>query len=166
MSNKPHTVATLLAKCIEEGDCLLWQGRVSHHGVPMVRHAGQHTSVRRAMWQLQGRAPLGRQVVSNVCGNPLCCAPDHLRSMLQSELMRRRNRAGKGEMLRIARMTAAIRAKAKIDMATANAIRISDRPAAELAREAGLSVGMVNQIRRGQKWRAGSPMGALLALAR
>ena len=65
-----------------------------------------------------------------------------------------------------ARMTAAARARAKINLATANAIRASDRPSAELARDVGLSVGMVNQIRRGAKWRAGSPMGALLGLAR
>ena len=167
MTNRPNTVETLRAKCVEEGECLLWQGRVSNHGVPMVRHAGQHTAVRRALWQLLGRRPLAaRQIVSTTCGNLTCCHPDHLRVTTQADLLRRITQGGKAETLRVARMTAAARARAKINLATANAIRASDRPSAELARDVGLSVGMVNQIRRGAKWRAGSPMGALLGLAR
>lgn len=167
MSNKPNTAATLMANCVEEGDCLMWQGRTTNHGVPVCRFRGQHCGVRRALWQLLGRRPLrAGEVVTTTCGNPLCCQPDHMRATTQGELMRRRNRDAKGEALRLARMTAVRRSSAKIDMAQANSIRASDKPAAQIASEVGLSVSMVNSIRRGDKWRAGSPMGALVSLMR
>ncbi len=167
MSNKPHTVATLLAKCVEEGDCLLWQGRTTRQGVPCCKFEGRNCGVRRALWQLLGRRTLHPgQVVSTRCGNPLCCNPEHLLATTAADLMRRRNRQAKGEMLRVARMTATIRSRARLDLDQANQIRASDRPSAELAREVGVSTSMINSIRRGARWRAGSPMGALISLMR
>ncbi len=165
MSNKTHTLETLLAQCVEEGECLMWQGRTTNHGVPISRFQGQHSGVRRTLWHLLGRRPLKPgQVVTTTCDNQLCCHPDHLLATTQGDLMRRRNRRGKGEAVRMARMTATIRAKAKIDMTKAEHIRTSSQTAAELASEMGLSVSMVNQIRRGTRWRSGSAMSALAAL--
>ena len=50
MTNRPNTVETLRAKCVEEGECLLWQGRVSNHGVPMVRHAVPSAKPKPGAW--------------------------------------------------------------------------------------------------------------------
>lgn len=131
----------------------------------MCRFQGRHQGVRRTLWQLLGRGePKPGQVFTTTCDNPRCCHPDHIKATTQGNLMRRRNRLAKGETLRMARLTAAIRAQAKIDMAKAEEIRTSDKSVAEAAAEAGISPSMVRQIRRGEKWRSGSAMSALTGL--
>jgi hypothetical protein len=75
-----HTIETLKARTIDEGDCWLWQGYIQN-GTPQVMHYRQNKkgmySVRRLLRELQvGRAmPDGHY--GNTCGNPQCVSPDH-----------------------------------------------------------------------------------------
>ena len=73
-----HTVATLHSRCIEEGDCWIWQGACDGHGKPQVRHLGKTVYVRRLMRELKDgrRIPTGK-VVACKCGMDKCVSPAH-----------------------------------------------------------------------------------------
>jgi len=96
MSKPPtiHTVESLLANTVEDGDCLLWQGyRDNHSGRPEVCVTNPISpvrtmwSVRRLIKWLQG-CPVTRKqakkpgrvdsVYATTCGHPQCIAPDHI----------------------------------------------------------------------------------------
>ena len=46
-----HTEQSLRERCVEEGDCLIWQGYLGNR-TPMVMHAGKLQAVRRLFTQL------------------------------------------------------------------------------------------------------------------
>lgn len=96
MSKPPtiHTVESLLANTVEDGDCMLWQGyRDNHSGRPevCVTHPISPVltmwAVRRLIKWLQG-CPITRHqakkpgrvdsVYTTTCGHPTCIAPEHI----------------------------------------------------------------------------------------
>jgi hypothetical protein len=54
-------------------DCWPWQGAVSGHGFPRIRHEGRQLAVRRIIM----KTPEGMQTYQT-CGNKRCCNPAHL----------------------------------------------------------------------------------------
>lgn len=81
MSKYGHTEASILARCVEDGDCLIWQGGRYTNGAPrlcVIGGQGRSVSARRALLELRGVIVEGRKAHST-CGNPLCMA--HLLSM-------------------------------------------------------------------------------------
>jgi hypothetical protein len=69
------TLNEIKAMCIEDGDCLIWQGYVNG-STPMVRYEGKKVGVRRILLKASGvvvRSPY----VGSRCLNPLCVCPEH-----------------------------------------------------------------------------------------
>jgi hypothetical protein len=75
-------LARLYARCIEEGDCLIWQGSVTDSGMPRVNIDGKNgILVRRAVYaELHGSIPDGK-VITPICGHKRCLAEHHLQAM-------------------------------------------------------------------------------------
>jgi hypothetical protein len=85
MSGHPtvHTLESLRAKCIEEGDCLLWQGRMKSGGNNTRRLSPavgrKAVPVRRLMVELTRGKPIAAGLVTSpTCGNERCVNPDHV----------------------------------------------------------------------------------------
>lgn len=71
-----YTTETLKARCIEEGQCWIWQGYFGN-GTPMANHAGKFQAVRRIFTELtQGETKKGGYYAPT-CGEPKCVNPDH-----------------------------------------------------------------------------------------
>lgn len=78
----------ILANCIEDGDCLVWQARVSHKsGMPLMRLDGRdNVMVRRVVYQeLHGEIPSGK-VIAVTCGNKRCLEGSHLVAVTHGQL--------------------------------------------------------------------------------
>lgn len=71
-----HTLETLMARCDEEGDCLIWRGYIRNR-CPMVSHAGKMTTVRRLFTQLLGGEVKEGGFYSAKCGHHDCVKPEH-----------------------------------------------------------------------------------------
>lgn len=85
-----HTLATIAERCIEEGDCLLWQGATSTPAKPVLQMGRKLIPVRRYIFtELMGKKITGKNVVSFTCQNELCVHEDHIAQMSRSEVIRR-----------------------------------------------------------------------------
>jgi hypothetical protein len=163
-----HTIETLKARTIDEGDCWLWQGYIQN-GTPQVMHYRQNKkgmySVRRLLRELQvGRAmPDGHY--GNTCGNPQCVSPDHtLWKNTKSHMRDMANRRTHGPLDSMKKRQARIdRGLTKLDMEKAQAIRNSDEPGRVLAAQYGVHESMIKRIRTGRVWKVlSSPFAGLL----
>lgn len=69
-----HTIESMRARCIEDGDCLIWQGGTYKDGAARihVHGEGRSTSARVVWLTLRGKTqPPGTSTFSE-CGNPRC----------------------------------------------------------------------------------------------
>jgi len=162
---KQPTLDDMLAQCVEEGECLLWPGRVTSTGHPTYCGHGMRVLVRRAVFEaLHGWLPEdNRSVVSTSCSSPLCVNGEHLvcvsRSRLVARSYSRRNLAAEYGK----RQAALVRAgKAKLNLETARQIRCDERTHAQIAAALGVSSSLVAKIRQGQIWR--EPAGVFSGL--
>lgn len=153
-----HTVESLKARCVEEGDCWLWQGYLTNK-TPQVftKVDGKRAmvSVRKLLRELATGQPQPAGHYGNTCGNYQCVCPEHtlwkgedahmrymakrrtVSPMLASKLRRIRVEAG----------------QAKLDEAKAQAIRLSEESGPALAERYGVSRSLINKIKRGLAWR-------------
>lgn len=153
-----HTVDTLKARTVEEGDCWLWQGYAINKTPQVASYPDgkkKMTSVRRLMRELvTGQAqPNGHY--SNTCGNPLCVNPDH--TLWRGHEAHMRNMASKRRVsdvtankLRKFRVESGL---AKLDEVKAQEIRNSEESGQVLADRYGVSKSWVNRIKRNEVWR-------------
>ncbi len=74
-----NTIQEVHARCIEDGDCWIWQGAMASKKYPAFKPAKDGESlVRRLVLKLDGRAvPDGRRAACT-WGEPLCVNPAHL----------------------------------------------------------------------------------------
>jgi hypothetical protein len=82
MSSKPRSaewhIAAIRAKTIQQGDCWIWQGWVTHNGYGEKAYRGKTWRVHRLMYTLtQGPVSSGMDVCHS-CDVRLCCNPAHL----------------------------------------------------------------------------------------
>lgn len=155
--NTPNAlVAQILARTVEEGACLLWDG-YSAHGSPQVFLDGRYQMVRRVLLGAL-RGPLqGNMRATYTCGEPLCVRPEHLKAATLRQIGKRAAREGAfGGLQRRAKIAAARRRQSRLSAADVARIREADN-GAEIARELGIPKSTVSKIRRGDSWR---PLGA------
>lgn len=160
-----HTVDSLLARTVEEGDCRLWQG-FSTNDTPMVYDGaeGKMASVRKLIHKLDGGYVSAKYFCAS-CGNPLCVAPEHI---IQRNEKTQCRQMAKQSIKHKAKRSAAVllwrRANPlKLDMDRARQIRADERPYQAIADDFGVSKSMVGKIKRGQYWRD-NPWSALFAM--
>jgi hypothetical protein len=153
-----HTVESLQARTIEEGDCWLWQG-YHQNGTPQVMHypGGKRRmySVRRLFRELQAGRAMPDGHYGNTCGNPQCVSPDHTiwkttKTHLR-DLSKRRTHTVLDSLRK--RQVRIDRGLTKLDMDKAQAIRASTESSRVLAEQYGVHQSLIKRIRNNGVWR-------------
>lgn len=163
-----HTIESLKARTIEEGDCWLWQGYKAN-GTPQVssprpERKGKMYSVRRLMRELDSgrQTPDGHYVTT--CDNPACVNPEHVKFMSDRHHLARiasitRHGSSKSMKLRKFKIASGI---AKLSEEIAHEIRLSDESGPVLAERYGVNRSLISKVRRGDAWRPlSNPFGGL-----
>lgn len=141
------------AKCIEDGDCLVWQGASCHGTHPNMRIDGKIVYVRKAWHELK-RGPLPKgKIAAHACETRNCIC--HTEALTFSEIQRRVGAKGLySRPERAAKIAATKRAQVgKWSMEIAREIRNGDLPIAYYAEKHGMDPAVAARIRRGEAWK-------------
>jgi len=151
----------LSLKATEDGDCLIWNGRLSKScGHPKYGDM----VMRREVWKARKGPLKAGQLVTTTCGNPKCL--EHLAITNKSEVARRSNADPRVKASK--RVSAAIVARAratKLSMEKAREIRLSDESDTALAKAYGVDHSMISKVRKNRAWveSFSSPFAGLMA---
>lgn len=86
---QPPISLRILAKSIEVGDCLLWQGHVMENGYGIISWRDRRWLVHRAIWtETHGEIP-ARLTIDHLCGNRTCVDVAHMEVVTRGENARR-----------------------------------------------------------------------------
>jgi len=158
-----HTLETLMARTVEVGECNEWLGYIAND-TPQVSHGGKMMTVRRLMFELQGKAVDGYYIAPR-CGNFRCVNPSHAiaRTKKAHHKIMNQNVDPNG-MLRIIKLQQVARGRRKLTDEQVQQIRSDPRPSRAVAAEHGVSKGLVCLIRAGKAHRAvsASPFAGLM----
>ncbi len=154
------------ARCIEEGDCWIWQGGCAGkcREQPQISIDGQKLYVRRVLYTLRRQIPIGKGITTT-CQTFRCVNPAHLAESTKAQRMLRAAAQGKfSSTVRRAKIAANKQAlHSKLTREQAMEIRYSDGNTRETAKAYGISASLVSCIRRGIRWREySSPFAGLV----
>lgn len=158
-----HTLETLLARTVEIGECREWQGYIGND-TPQVSHGGKMMTVRRLMFELQGKAIEGYYIAPS-CGNFRCVSPEHAIARTNAAHIKRMNQnVDPNGLLRLIKLQQVARGRRKLTDEQVQQIRSDPRPSRAVAAEHGVSKGLVCLIRAGKAHRAvsASPFAGLM----
>lgn len=153
-NHAPLDIDLIHSKCVEEGDCWLWQGAL-HCGAPVMRDGNRVVNVRRWIAEhVKGLAIEGK-LASPHCGNGKCCAPEHVDVVTRRTVQRRTTKRTQFQqrVTRNEKVALAARARSPVDQAMVDAIRASDMPGRALADQLGLAHSTVQHIRSHRSWK-------------
>jgi len=143
------TLDHLMARCIDDGGCLVWARSTSAAG-PEWNVAGRVWSVRRLLWELT-RGPIGAKMQLSVsCETPGCVHPDHLICRSKSSALKGRVRP-LAERARIAKAKRA--GNTVLNDELVRDIRASVESLTQIGRRLSLPVSLVHKVRAHQLWR-------------
>jgi hypothetical protein len=155
MSKKPtiHTIASLLARTIEVGECQEWQGYFANH-TPKLFHEGQVTSVRRVLCMLKGQNVPKGFFVGHTCGNPKCVNPKHaaIRNMSQ-QAKAMCKQVDHMHPSRLLKLTESAQVRRKLTDEQLQEIIMGDKPRRILAAEFSVHPSLISRIRAGKAHR-------------
>lgn len=166
MSDGAYLRDRIMSRCIEEGDCLIWQGGSAK--VPYLTIQSKKVSVRKLMLQLHGVEILTQSKFFGVgCETPMCVALDHIRQRSKAQHAKYFGNLGVySGPVKIAKMAATKRAKSKLDDEKVAAIRASDKSSMALSAEYGVAASYITSIKAGKLWKSyNSPFAGLGARA-
>jgi len=156
------TLQTVKDRCVEEGECWIWQLGLSSGGYPQARIDGRARIVRKWVYDvlLNKRRPVD-SVVRCSCENKLCLSPAHLVHGTQADAVRDSYTSGARcpvEMTAKRRANIVKQGLTKLDMAKAQEIRskASTQSKTQLAQDYGVSLSTVKSVVSGRYW--GSPL--------
>lgn len=143
------TITNIKSRCVEDGDCLIWQDRTNERGHPKYLQ----TSARRVVWNATHEQQLKPQeLVTVTCGNPRCL--QHLAKTNKSEAAKRGNASQAVKLKRGASIAKVKReTDGKITMDIARQIRASDKSGLEWADELDVSPSLISLVRRNKAWK-------------
>ena len=153
----PVTLAWVQGRCIEEGDCWIWQGAKNSHAIPVIgwrdKEGRERTgNVRRVVATLMGLDLSGGLVATCSCKEPLCVSPKHVVAVTRSKMQKEWAAQLKyhNHPVRRAKLSAAARARSPHSEATIALVRemsgtLTQR---EIARRLGLNFNYVNKVVR------------------
>ncbi len=165
-----HTIESLKARTIEEGDCWLWQGYKAN-GTPQVCHprpgfSSKMYSVRRLMRDLLTGKPTPDGHYVTRCGSSECVNPEHILFRTDDQHMQRIGRGSamgnitRSMKLRKYRMSIG---HSKLTEAIAQEIRLSNESGPVLAQLYGVDKSLISKVRRGTAWRVlANPFAGLM----
>jgi hypothetical protein len=167
MSNKtprrpdraPVTMDIIRSKCIEDGDCLVWQAGKSSaeaSGIPYMKAEGKTVPVRRWIAENVLKLQVKGKLASTSCANSACVEPEHIamktRTKLQKDTVNRT--LYHLNPVRNAKLAKAARARSPHPPEMVEKIRAAEGSHKAIARELGVSFDMVNRIKNGQSHRS------------
>lgn len=137
----------ILGNCIEEGDCLLWQGGMSGGTYPCMRFDGKFANVRTVLWRASGRSLPAGKFVGVRCQNKRCVGCLYLKKS-RSEGSTPRLAVHRRSMSMKARLT-----HGKLTEAVVREIRISSESSSALAARYSVVKSTINDARYGRTWK-------------
>lgn len=149
---KLRTITDVMAECVEEGDCMLWQLGVGGSGVPYAWINGRSTNVRKYLLNLRRRECPAKAKAAVTCGNPRCLSAAHLVWATSSEIGRMAFAGGQTLAHRLA-IVHGRRKVAKLTAQDVSEIRLSDEPASAVAQQFGVTRWHVARLRRFEDWK-------------
>jgi len=164
-------LARIKAKCEEDGDCLIWNGRVHTNGAPSatewVDGEDRYVGVRRRAYEEYHGVTLAPTDLISTCGHPACLAKKHLERITASERNRRRHaNADVAARLRLSKSAAKVQQqlKGKLTPEQVAAIRNSEEGPYRIAKKLGVNGRVASRIKRGLSYReyAANPFSGLL----
>lgn len=148
MSEGAYLKTRIRFRCVEEGECLLWQGALNAGCSPVIGFQGKNITIRRWLWQQMGKTiPKGRAVKVK-CKQARCVAEDCLFLGYTGPETGYRHRTSTK-----AKIAAIRRAGSTLTMADVEEIRESSEPASVLAAKYGKGKTTIHTIRSGKSWR-------------
>lgn len=152
-----NTLEEVKARCIEEGECWIWQGAVASKKYPAFKPANDgETLVRRLVLRLDGRPVPPKKLAVCTCGEPLCVFPGHQAHSTYSARMKKAAKDHPVSYLRRgAKASAWMRENGpgKLTMEQVREIRASDKPRAVLAQQYKVGRSFIGRIIRNETWR-------------
>ncbi len=157
------------SRCVEDGDCWVWQGALAGNGTPKMhvateKGAKKQDSVRRVVAKALDKNIDGK-VVTSACGNRRCVCPDHVLVATKRQLgVLNAERTGYAQnpvrCEKIAMHARQTRAKLTPEMVA----EIRSMPSARLAAETmGINKTVATEIRSFKRWKEyrGNPWAGL-----
>lgn len=130
---------------VRDGRHLIWPGKFDYWQRAVIRVDGQRVDVRRELYRIQrGRALRTRESVRARCEHEQCMAA----SCLVITLPQGRPQSVATKQ----KLAAAKRAQSRWDAETVAAVKESDLPYKEIARETGMALSTVGAIKSGRLW--------------
>lgn len=157
-----HTIESLLARAVEEGECFHWTGYFAR-GVPHVHHNGKMQAVRRVMWELMGKK-VADGFYSTKCNNKDCINPKHIVLRSKDEHIAYMN-SQEFSIERRLNMTLARRRRDDVRLSEqlAREIRMADGRYEDIGSQYGVTKAVVSRIKRGVYWaESASPWAGLM----
>ena len=166
MNKKPktkHTIESLKARTVEEGDCWNWTGYLGNK-VPHVCHDGKMHSVRRLFRDLLGNPVKESWFIYPKCGNGVCVNPDHNTVLSPKQFRQYIGKKAGGSLTRKIKIQAfKHRTMSKLNWEKADEIRLSTEPSRQVAEKYGVNKSLICKIRAGKAWvRYNSPFAGLM----
>lgn len=162
------TLDAIKARCIEEGECWIWQGALNACGYPIMKAKGVKSGcllVRRVAISLDGRPPKPRQPVMASCDDKRCCNPACLKLSTYAAAGKRAAKKGAfSSATRRSKIAESRRTHSKLTQEQVQEIRASTESGPVLAARYGIVKSTVSGIRRGELRRDYyNPFAGLLA---
>jgi hypothetical protein len=159
------SIEGIYARCIEEGDCWLWQGPVDTNGIPIMRITGSRKLhlVRRHILQMDGTV-LGSLRATNTCNVTRCVNPEHAIGWPMSKLIKRaaKTTGYASNPARNAKIALKKRELSPITPEQIDEIRSSTESGHAIARRLGFCQATVQAIRAHETWKTySSPFAGL-----
>jgi hypothetical protein len=149
-----HTLDSIKALCVMDGECWTWTRAKSKEGQPKTRHEGQVWSVRRLVYKLNSRAVRGGYTPVPVkCGNPACVNPYHLAEREVSKYIAEQNKARPETVTKRAKIAERRRAESPLTWELVNEIRVSDKPSSQWASELGVHHKTIRRVVNYETWK-------------
>lgn len=148
------TLDEIKSRCIEEGECWIWQGALNACGYPIMKAKGVKSGcqlVRRVVVTLDGRTPKPRQPVIASCDDRRCCNPACLKLSTPSAVGKRAAKKGAfSGASRRSKIADSRRTRSKLTQEQVQEIRASTESGPILAARYGVVKSTVSGIRRGE----------------
>lgn len=160
------TIEAIHARCIEEGECWIWQGATDTHSTPVMRLDGSRKllPVRRFILEMNGRK-LGVLRATNTCGVKLCVNPEHAIGWNSARLIKRAAEVTgyARQPSRNAKISQKKREASPLTPELVQEIRSSPESGRAIARRIGHCQSTVQAIRAHETWKEySSPFAGLL----
>lgn len=135
-----QTKAWIWSRCTEDGDCMRWEGATDDCGTPQVRRPGSRKveAARRVLLEAMGKK-LDGLLATTTCDDPLCLAEEHCVAWTRKQLQKRNGAKLVGNVARNAKLSAAARARATLDLEAVRQMRASNMTTRQAAAAYGVA---------------------------